>query len=265
MNQPGELTTGRELILNAAESVLQIGVTVNEEPLCFEEWKLKQRGAEILAELLAELCRKLGFKSASFRRIACVSGPGSFTGIRLVLATAAAIRRVSGCQLAGIDYLRALATSAAIWRGLLYPGKIFILTHARRNQVHFCEFLSLGPVIPAAPLGNIELISPEEAIARIGDTPCLVAGSGIGRNPDVFSVPETGRGPSGAPNAVLMPELVNPVFQALCLLARHGDYFPRDLEPNYVRQCDAVEHLAANPEASEKLAQVLASTPDSIK
>ena len=30
---------------------------------------------------------------------------------------------------------------------------------------------------------------------------------------------------------------------ALCLLARHGDYADQDIEPLYVRPCDAVENL----------------------
>jgi hypothetical protein len=40
-----------------------------------------------------------------------------------------------------------------------------------------------------------------------------------------------------------MPELTSPDMAALCLLARHGDYFSRDLEPVYVRSCDAVDNL----------------------
>ena len=31
--------------------------------------------------------------------------------------------------------------------------------------------------------------------------------------------------------------------EALCLLARHGDYAPEDIEPLYVRPCDAVDNL----------------------
>lgn len=44
-----------------------------------------------------------------------------------------------------------------------------------------------------------------------------------------------------------MSTLTSPGVAALCLLARHGDYVPEDLEPLYVRPCDAVENLPHLP------------------
>ena len=46
-----------------------------------------------------------------------------------------------------------------------------------------------------------------------------------------------------------LPRLIQPTQEALCLLARHGDYFAADVEPLYVRPCDAVENL---PELSRR-------------
>lgn len=250
-----KLTTGLELILNACEGALQIAVTDDEEPQCFEEWRIPRRASEILADAVAEICRRLAISPAAFRRIACVAGPGSFTGIRLALATAAAMRRASQAQLASLDYLQALATSAIIRRGLLYPEKVFVLTHARRNLVHFQEFVSYGPQIPALAASEAVLLTPADALARFGSGPCLVCGSGLKRNADIYALPVTGRGPEKAPEAVLMPELINPDLAALCLLARHGDYFPRDVEPKYLRPCDAVEALP--PEEEQKLNKLL--------
>ena len=105
--------TGLELILNAAEGVLQIVVTEDEAILCAQEWYRSERATEILAPALAELATSLGIRWSDLRRIACVRGPGSFTGIRLTLATAAALRRCGRAQLAGLDYMQALATTAS--------------------------------------------------------------------------------------------------------------------------------------------------------
>lgn len=238
-----EYSTGLELILNACEGVLQIVVTDDEKPLCFEEWFTPQKATEILAPALEQISRRLNIKIRQFRRIGCFAGPGSFTGIRLVLATAAAIRRASHAQLGQLDYMQALATSAVKRRGLLYSGKVFVLTHARRDLVHFQEFISFGPQIPAQPINEVRLIKPEEALASLANTKCLVCGSGLARHPEIFALPITGQGPVSAPDAILLPDLINPDLEALCLLARHGDYFPTDVEPKYVRACDAIEHL----------------------
>lgn len=238
-----DLSTGLELVLNAAGGALQILVTENGRIRCFEEWLDASRATELLAPALEQLCRALGIAPAGFRRIACVAGPGSFTGIRLTLATAAALRRTGQAQLASLDFLQALATSAVMRRGLLYPASVLVITHARRDLVHYRPFCSYGPQIPAQPLAPVRLISPAEALRLMGEQPCHVCGSGLARNPRFFTPEATGKGPSGAPMAVLMPELLEPDAAALALLARHGDYFPRDIEPLYVRPCDAVENL----------------------
>ena len=264
-------STGPELVLNAAEGALQILITENGRRRCFEEWREPNRATELLAPALEQMCAALGMAPSAFRRIACVSGPGAFTGIRLVLATAAALRRAGHAQLAGLDYLQALATSAVMRRALLYPAPVVVITHARRDLVHYRPFCSYGPQIPAQPLGPVRLLPPAEALRLMSERPCHVCGSGLGRNGRLFEPEATGMGPPGAPDAVVMPELVDPDAEALALLARHGDYFPRDIGPTYVRPCDATENLPElaarqgmdGASAVRELRELLARAPES--
>ncbi|MDR1777565.1 MAG: tRNA (adenosine(37)-N6)-threonylcarbamoyltransferase complex dimerization subunit type 1 TsaB [Desulfovibrio sp.] len=237
-------STGLELVLNASEGLLQIVVTDDETPRCAQEWNSPQRGAELLTPALAEICAALRITMRDFCRVACVRGPGSFTGIRLVLTASAALRRAGRARLAGLDYLQALAATAAMHRNLLYGTRIVVLTHARRNLVHCRSFVSLGPVIPPMPVDAARLAGPQEVLSRLKtesetelktgrSDATYVCGSGLARNAAVFE---------GA-GLVLMPECRAPSVSALRLLARHGDYFDRDIEPLYLRPCDAVENL----------------------
>lgn len=254
-----ELTTGLELILNASENVLQIGLVDDENPLCFQQWHFPGRATEILTPALADMFASLQLKPGTLRRIACVNGPGSFTGIRLILSTAAAIRRVTGAQLASLDYLQALATSAVMRGTLLYGAKIYVLTHARRNLIHFQPFISFGPQIPAQPTSAVSLLEPEQIFNLVEKGIVYICGSALKMYPEIFEPARTGEGLLNLPDAVLMPNLINPDWEALRLLARHGDYFPKDLEPGYVRNCDAVDNLSElsarrgkNPEEEQR-------------
>lgn len=263
------LSTGLELILNACEGCLQIGLTDDEKPLCFQEWFCQGKATEILAPALAEIFELARISPRSLRRIACVNGPGSATGVRLVLATAAAMRRVNGARVAALDYLQALATSAAIRLLLPYGKKIYVLTHARRNLAHFQAFLSYGPQIPAQPIAEAELINPGEAKKRIEAGYVILCGGALKMYAALFEAVLTGEGPPNLPQALALPDLINPSFEALCLLARHGDYFARDPEPKYI-SCDAIENLddiAARrgedgAKARQNLEKLLARTPD---
>jgi tRNA threonylcarbamoyl adenosine modification protein YeaZ len=261
-------STGLELVLNAAEGLLQIVVTDNEVPLCVQEWNLPRRSTEILAPALREICAALGIKAGDFRRVACVHGPGSFTGIRLVLTTAAALRRAGRARLAGLNYLQSLAATVAVNRRLPFEARIAVVTHARRDLVHFCPFVSLGPEIPPWPLHETRLLTPREALADAlslwrGRLPVYMCGSGLARNAFVFE--------ACGERIVLAPECANPVAAALRIQARHGEYFDGDIEPAYLRPCDAVEnlpHFAAQRgedggEAVARLEDMLARPPKS--
>ena len=121
-------------------------------------------------------------------------------------------------------------------------------------------------MIPAQPLAPVDLCTPDEALARIlasrtaplpqgvpaGSRIVWVCGSGLARNAAIFSTLDPLRpSPDGSHHCAdtenapvtALDDLVTPDIQSLCLLARHGDYADADLEPFYVRPCDAVENL----------------------
>ncbi len=238
-------------VLNAAEGQLDIVLGQDDHMLCSQRWYMPHRatggmgGAEILTPALHSLCSLVNIAPQDIARWACVHGPGSFTGIRLVLGTVAAIRRITDARNAPLNFMHCLATTAQ-QRGHALSGTknltYWVLTHARRNLVH-CAIYQYGDDIPT-PYAPVILSSPEEVATRMleSTTPAVVLGSGLERNRDVLA-----RALSAHlyPHGLIVPvSCVSPEACALWELAKHVDYANQDVEPLYIRECDAVENLS---------------------
>lgn len=229
------MSGGITLILNAAEGLLQIAVLRDGRRIFAQVWDAPTRGTEILAPALADGLARMRLDVADIDRIACVNGPGSFTGLRLVLATAAGIARTTGALTAGIDYMYALADRACQMPGML----VWVLTHARRGLVHLQGFTTRGGdelPAPIAPVEALDLERAAERVLRYGGAP-VVLGSGLTRNRAFFE--------QQWPAALLLPDdSAQPTIQSLVRLTAKATWRRDDVQPFYLRPCDAVDNLA---------------------
>lgn len=238
--------SGLTLILNAAEGRLQIVlIRADGGILCSQDWDAPSRGTELFTPILSALQKSCSLSFADITRIACVTGPGSFTGLRLILTTAAALRRVTGAVLAGLPYLQALAASLPFTA--LCPAqpayRIRVLTHARRQLVHGQDFEIRPSARLPLPVTELALLNLETAFAS-AEGLRFILGSGVARNQSFWSEQKrnafslepfflTGIGESPSPEALvrLTWELPESAWSA------------RDLDPIYLRPCDAVDNL----------------------
>ena len=179
--------------------------------------------ARQLLPLAVQALQTLGATFADVRRIGVGVGPGTFTGLRIGVATARALAQSSGAELAAISTLDALALAAGSDRPVLAVidarrGEAFVASYLGRERV-------TGPVA----------IAPEQ-LAGLADPargPWLAVGDGAVRFRDRL-VP-----------AVDVPgddsKLHRVSALAVCRLARVAPTIDRDaLLPEYVRQPDAV-------------------------
>ena len=118
----------------------------------------RQHARRIVGELEL-LFERSGKRPAELTGIACGIGPGSYTGLRIGLATGAGLARALGVPMAGCDTLAAMAAAA------LAPDEVGIATlDARRDNVYAGVYRRDGDTVttlsPAAKL-------PRTALARL--------------------------------------------------------------------------------------------------
>lgn len=154
------------------------------------------RGADLLVAI-DEVCREAGVAPAALGAIAIGAGPGSFTGLRIGMATAKGIAFAARRPLWAVSSLAALADDArhelaADPRLAHQAGVICAVLDARRGEVFagcFRHELALGPerVMPPG-----ELAAWVTALARdaAGDGPALtvrLAGDALAAHPDALA------------------------------------------------------------------------------
>jgi tRNA threonylcarbamoyl adenosine modification protein YeaZ len=126
--------------------------------------------AEALAPLLEELLAGVAGGFASLDRIAATAGPGSFTGIRIGLATARAMGLALEIPVLGVSTLVAFAAP------LLLEARSEIIASvidAHHGRVYLQLFEATGrPLLPPRVDGL------REAARAIGAGPVRIAGSG---------------------------------------------------------------------------------------
>jgi tRNA threonylcarbamoyladenosine biosynthesis protein TsaB len=89
--------------------------------------------AEILLPIIHELFERTGYTPQDMDAVACVCGPGSFTGLRIGAATAMGMARGAGKGMVAVPTLDSLAynTGSAYTQGFVMP-----MLDARRGQIY---------------------------------------------------------------------------------------------------------------------------------
>ena len=115
-----------------------------------------------------------GLTAGEIDLFAAVTGPGSFTGVRIGVCEAKGLAHACGKKIVAVDALEALAVNA-----FGYPGLICPILDARRSQVYCAAFRFAGGALPervlpdeALPLSNFLAKLPQ-------DEACLFLGDGL--------------------------------------------------------------------------------------
>jgi tRNA threonylcarbamoyl adenosine modification protein YeaZ len=216
------------LALNCAEDRIQVVLGAAGSLLFSEEVLCPGQSIRHLPTAMERALDVHGATARDLAGIACVRGPGSFTGLRIAHAAMFGLARPCSIPMAGLEYLQLLAIQAADYA----RGETWVLTYARKGQVYMQGF-SAG-----RPLGAVRPMRVGEARATLDGRPgsIHVLGSGLRKNAELQDLP----------NATALPAaLDSPLPSTLLAAACAAAYAAAPPAPLYLRKSDAEDNLDA--------------------
>jgi tRNA threonylcarbamoyladenosine biosynthesis protein TsaB len=109
------------LALDTSGSVLSAALS-SPGGLRYIEIDAGSRHSELLVGLIDTLFKSAGMKPKDLEAVACMKGPGSFTGLRIGYAAAKGLSLALGIPLAAVPTLDCMAYPHSAWPGLVLPS-----------------------------------------------------------------------------------------------------------------------------------------------
>ena len=139
------------------------GTAIMDEDKVYCEYTAQNRNTHSasLMPMIEAALNAAGTELKEMDAIAAVTGPGSFTGVRIGVATAKGLAHGAGIPCIPVDALEALAVSAGVFNGLICP-----IQDARAGQVYGAVFRDGERLTGDAPMKLEAYLDQAE---RMGD------------------------------------------------------------------------------------------------
>ena len=222
---------------DTSSKALTLAILEDETLLAQMTLNIKKNHSITLMPAIDFLMNSLDMKPTDLDRIVVAQGPGSYTGLRIAVATAKTLAHTLKIELVGVSSLLALVPEQA--EGLVIP-----VMDARRNNVYAGFYQSGQAVRPEAHLPLAEVLE----IAGVADQPVTFVGETA-----VFAEQI---------EAALPGVSVQPTLPDAAVIGRLGLDLPaqsiHDFVPNYLKRVEAEENwLKTHQESSNSYIQRL--------
>jgi tRNA threonylcarbamoyladenosine biosynthesis protein TsaB len=126
--------------IDTCTETIDVALVENGKTLSSRRGAAPRQQLTRLTPFIDEILEECSTKLSEINLIAITKGPGSFTGIRLGIATAKTLAQVNNIPLAGVNTLDALAAGCPIpMDGIIIPSM-----DARKNEVFFAVYKKYG-------------------------------------------------------------------------------------------------------------------------
>ncbi len=158
------------LAFDTSSKALSLAILEDKQVLAETTINIKKNHSITLMPAIDFLMASLDWTPKDLDRIVVAEGPGSYTGLRIAVATAKTLAHTLNIELVGMSSLLALVPRQQ--EGLLVP-----LMDARRNNVYAGFYENAKPVMPEAHLSFAEVlekVTDAEQVTFVGEVGAFV-------------------------------------------------------------------------------------------
>ena len=212
------------LAFDTSSKALSLAILEDKQILAETTINIKKNHSITLMPAIDFLMASLDWTPKDLDRIVVAEGPGSYTGLRIAVATAKTLAHTLNIELVGMSSLLALVPYQQ--EGLFVP-----LMDARRNNVYAGFYENAKPVMPEAHLSFAEVLE------QVRDTKQVTFVGEVGAF--VEQIQEQ------LPQASYQETLPNAANLALLAWDREAASL-HDFVPNYLKRVEAEENWLKN-------------------
>ena len=212
------------LAFDTSSKALSLAILEDKQVLAETTINIKKNHSITLMPAIDFLMASLDWTPKDLDRIVVAEGPGSYTGLRIAVATAKTLAHTLNIELVGMSSLLALVPRQQ--EGLFVP-----LMDARRNNVYAGFYENAKPVMPEAHLSFAEVlekVTDAEQVTFVGEVGAFVE-----------QIQEQ------LPQASYQETLPNAANLALWAWDKKADSL-HDFVPNYLKRVEAEENWLKN-------------------